>query len=108
MIVTILKCILNTFHRLLLGRGAFLHYSFFGGNQIECSITSVFLSVHCNIDNPPLPPKRWITLKIIAFCWSRVKELEQKLLLCMFFFHTNGSSIESCVVSSTAPKAGAR
>lgn len=102
-IVTILKSILNKFHRLLLGRGAFLCYSFLGGNQIDCFITSVSLSVHCNTDNPPLPPKRWITLKIVAFSWSRVKELEHKLFPCIDFFHTGHLRIESHVVSSIAP-----
>lgn len=108
MIVTILKCILNKFHGLLLGRGAFLCYSFFGGNRIKCSIASVSLSVHCNIDNPPFPPKRWIALKIIAFCWSRVKELKEKLFPCIVFFHTDGLRVESHVISSIAPKSSAR
>lgn len=76
MIVTILKCILNKFHRLFLGRCAFLRYSFLDGNQTVCSIKSVSLSMHCNTDGPPLPPKEWIILKIVAFCWSRVRELE--------------------------------
>lgn len=106
-IVTILKCIINKFHRLLLGRDAFLCYSFLGGNQIEFSITSVSLSVHCNTDLP-IPPKRCIMLKIVAFCCCRVKELEHKLFPCVGIFHTEGSRIESRVVSSIAPNSGAR
>jgi len=45
MTVTILKCVLNKFHRSFLGRCAFLGYIFLDGNQIECSIKLVSLSV---------------------------------------------------------------
>lgn len=57
-IVTILKCILNVFHSLFLGRCTFLHDIFLDGNRMECYIKSVSFLVCYNTDIPPLSPKK--------------------------------------------------